>query len=549
MKKTIISAIALAAVSMAGAQTVRNLVVTDLDGKTTQIPADQIDAVVFQEVPDYVAMTHVLNTSYEESGENSGLYIVELGTSEPDQNGEPLEIGDMQIALLLKATASQDLLEPKLPAGYYRVGNSTVDYTFDINRSVVWVRAESGSEGVAPQVIIDGTVDVREEPNGVYDIRMELVTIAGNVNLRYQGQLPFPPGVSEFDTFTEPLDLTFTHGQGRFYGNWYYPFAADLTAQFFVGTISGDALTDGYILSMPIYEPKPEDCMAPGQRIADGTYSVETREEIEYTYLPYRYMPGKYVDMWGQTYMSGSYLTYISPTGHRKFGFITSGTMTVSENGTVFDFDFTTPEGVSIKGKYNGTPNIVNYCDNNEKEPPRPYSTLDSNVVLNWDPETVAISYNDGHNIIDTANDFMVMFTTPTQDKGDYILLDLFCEEDKLADGTYTIDSTLAAGHGIPGTIDFGGMMLFSWYGDLGLVDDEGYNTKLGPIASGTVEVSTVAGGQRKFVFNLKDDKGNDITGEYTGTLIDANEMNSMAKKLTKGKERKIRRAPVRTRR
>ena len=86
-------------------------------------------------------------------------------------------------------------------------------------------------------------------------------------------------------------------------------------------------------------------------------------------------------------------------------------------------------------------------------------------------------------------------------------------------------------------------------YGDLGLVDDEGYNTKLGPIASGTVEVSTVAGGQRKFVFNLKDDKGNDITGEYTGTLIDANEMESVAKKLTKGKDRKIRRAPVRTRR
>ena len=48
MKKTIISAIALAAVSVAGAQTVKNLVVTDLDGKTTQFQADQIEAVVFQ---------------------------------------------------------------------------------------------------------------------------------------------------------------------------------------------------------------------------------------------------------------------------------------------------------------------------------------------------------------------------------------------------------------------------------------------------------------------------------------------------------------------
>ena len=549
MKKTIISAIALAAVSVAGAQTVKNLVVTDLDGKTTQFQADQIEAVVFQETPEYTALTHLLRTGYEENGENSGLYVIELGTSEPDENGDPLEIGDMQVALLLKGPESPDLLEPKLPAGYYRVGNSTVDFTFDINRSVVWVRAESGSEGMAPQVIIDGTVDVREEPNGNYDIRMELVTMGGNIDLRYRGQLPFPPGVSEFETFTDPVDLTFTHAQGRFYGNWYYPFAADLSAQFIVGTITGGTLTEGYILDLTLYEPKPEDCMAPGQRIADGTYGVETREDIAYTYLPYTYNPGKYLDFMGQVYMSGSHLTYLSPTGHRKYGFITGGTMTVSGNGTVFDFDFTTAEGVSVKGKYNGTPTIGNYCDNDEKEPKRPYSTLDGGVELNWDPETVAVSYNGGHSIIDTANEFMIMFTTPTQDKGDYILLDLFSEGEILADGTYTVDSTLAVNHGIPGTIDFGGNMMFSWYGDLGLVDDEGYNTKLGPIASGTVEVSTVAGGQRKFVFNLKDDKGNDITGEYTGTLIDANEMESVAKKLTKGKDRKIRRAPVRTRR
>ena len=180
--------------------------------------------------------------------------MIELGTSEPDENGDPLEIGDMQVALLLKGPESPDLLEPKLPAGYYRVGNSTVDFTFDINRSVVWVRAESGSEGMAPQVIIDGTVDVREEPNGNYDIRMELVTMGGNIDLRYRGQLPFPPGVSEFETFTDPVDLTFTHAQGRFYGNWYYPFAADLSAQFIVGTITGGTLTEGYILDLTLYE-------------------------------------------------------------------------------------------------------------------------------------------------------------------------------------------------------------------------------------------------------------------------------------------------------
>ena len=543
MKKAIIlPSIALAAVSFAGAQTVRNLEVTDLEGKTTRFPADQIAAVIFEETVDYMPLSHYLNSAYEEIGDASAQYIVEFGTAEPDASGNPAAIGDMQVALLMRAPRSESLLEPKLPEGYYRTGNNTANFTFDVTRSAVWVRAEEGEDGVSALMILDGTADVRAEADGRYDIRLEFVTLAGPIELRYQGELPFPPGVSEFDVFTEPVDVTFSNAQGRFYGNWYYPFAADMTTQFYVGTVIDGTMTEGYILEMPIFEPKPEDCMAPNQRIADGTYSVETRDQIAYTYLPYRFTPGAYKDFLGQQYMSGSHLTYLSPTGHRRLGFITGGTMTVSGNGTSFVFDLVTAEGVSVKGTYNGTPYIGNYCDNDVKEPARPYSTLEENVVLNWDPATVAISYNEGHSILDDANTIMLMFTDPAQEKGDYISLDLFTESETVPDGTFTIDSTLAAGHAIPGAIDFAGQMMFSWYGDLGLVDDEGYNTKLGPIASGTVTISTLGDGSRKFIFNLKDDRGNDITGEYTGVLIDGNQEASMQKKLAKGAERKIRR-------
>lgn len=548
MKKAIIPAIALAAASFAGAQTVRNLVVTDLDGKTTQFPADQIAAVMFEETVEYRPLNRYLKSAYEESGAGSGQYIIEFGTGEPDASGNPAEIGDMQVALLMRAPRSESLLEPKLPAGYYRTGNNTENFTFDMTRSAVWMRVEEGDEGVSALMILDGTADVRVEENGNYDIRLEFSTLAGPLELRYQGELPFPPGVSEFDVFTEPVDVVFTNAQGRFYGNWYYPFAADLTTQFYVGTVVNGIMTDGYILELPIYEPKPEDCMAPSQRIADGTYTVETREKIAYTYLPYRFTRGEYKDFFGQPYVSGSHLTYLSPTGHRRLGFITGGTMTVSGNGTSFVFDLVTAEGVSVKGTYNGTPYIGNYCDNDEKEPKRPYSTLQENVTLSWDPATVAVSYNDGHSILEDANTIMLMFTDPAQEKGDYISLDLFVDGETVPDGTFTIDSTLAAGHAIPGAIDFAGQMMFSWYGDLGLVDDEGYNTKLGPIASGTVAISTLGDGRRKFVFNLKDDRGNDITGEYTGVLIDGNQEASVSKKLTKGAARKFSRASARIR-
>lgn len=539
MKKIIFSALALAAVSMAGAQTVRNLVVTDKDGVTREFPADQIDGIIFQEAPEYVDLTQLLVTNYEESG-NSGMYHIEFGTSEPDASGDPLNVGDMQVALLLQGPQSADLTNPVLPAGYYGIGNSTSDYTFDVNRSAVWVRSEEGPDGVAPLMIMNGTVDVRIESEGMYDIRMELVTLSGEIDLRYQGPVPFEGGYSAFEPFTEPVEVDFTGAQGRFYGNWFYPFSADLNAQFFVGNIEDGYLKDGYILTLDFNEPKPEDCMAPGQRVADGTYTVETREAFAYTYLPFRFNKGRITDFMGQPFTQGTYLQYIAPTGHRKQGLITDGSFTVSENGTKFEFNFVTEEGVSITGTYQGVPNIGNYCDNDEKEPQRPYSTLTEDVVLEWVPETMALTYNEGHSILDNANTLVVMVTDPAQAAGDYIMFDLLTESAVLEDGTYTVDRTLEPGHIYPGTVDFGGSPMFAWYGDLDTTDGEGYQTILGPIESGTITVTTLADGQKKIEFNVADDNGHSITGNYIGTVLDITDFPTEVSKHKKAANRNI---------
>lgn len=539
MKKIIFSALALAAVSMAGAQTVRNLVVTDKEGVTREFPADQIDGIVFQEAPEYVDLTEFLVSEYEESG-NSGMYHIEFGTGLPDAAGNPADIGDMQVALLMQAPKSESLLNPRLPAGYYSIGNSTQDFTFDINRSAVWVRSEEGNEGVAPVMIMGGTVDVRMNDEDVYDIRMEFITMGGEINLRYQGPVPFEAGVSDYEPFTEPVDLTFAGGQGRFYGNWYYPFAADLSTQFYVGTIVDGYLKDGYILDIDFCEPKPEDCMASDQRVADGTYSAENREGFAYTYLPFRFNKGSRVDFMGQEYITRTRLTYVSPTGQRKLGLITGGTFTVSENGTKFVFDFTTQEGTAITGTYDGQPVIVNYCDNDVKEPERPYSTLVGDVELEWVPSTLALVYNEGHSVLDDLNNLVVMVTDPAMQAGDYIMFDLLTSSDTLADGTYTIDRTLADGHIFPGTFDFGGNTILAWYGDLDSTDPDGYQLYLAPLESGTVTVSTLEGGDRKIEFNVTDDAGHSITGSYIGSITDITNASSQVKKYRKAADRTI---------
>ncbi len=540
MKKILFSTIAMAAVILVCAQTVRKLEVVEKNGKINSFDADQVQAVVFQEAPRYVQLTDLINTAYEEKG-NSGLYAIELGTSAPDMAGYPAQVGDMQISMLLMAPKSADLSKPVLPAGFYTIGNSSADYTFDVAKSILWIRTAEGAEGVSPQMIVAGTVDVRES-EGNYDIRCEFTTMGGAVDMRYVGPLPINEGVSDFSSFTEPLDLTFTSASGRFYGNWYYPFAADLTAEFFQGTVTDGTLTDGYRLYLDLYEPKPADCMAPDQVIADGTYSVETREDFAYTYLPFRFNKGKFIDFLGEKVLTSTRVEYISE-GRRKLGLIDAGTFTVSDNGTKFVFDLRTSDGISVKGTYTGKPAIRNFCDNDEKEPKRPYSSLKENVSLKWVEETVALGYDCGHAILDNANSYILMVTDPNMKNGDYISIEMLIDGSTVADGTYSVSRTLAAGNIIPGTVDFGGQPLFSWYGNLNDIDDEGYNNTMAPIESGTMSISTLTDGKRKIVFDFKDDNNHLITGEYTGAIINGNDpVNSLpVKNLKKDSSRKIR--------
>lgn len=543
MKKIIFSALALASVTLAGAQTVRNLVVTDKDGVTHEFAADQIDGVIFQEAPQYISLEKLLVARYEESG-NSGMYHIEFGTGEPDADGQPKNIGDIQVALLMQAPKSENLSEPVLPDGYYRVGNSTSDFTFDVTRSAVYVRAEEGPEGVAPAMIMNGTVDVRAGEDGNYTIDMEFVTTGGEIYLSYSGTVPFEAGYSEYQPFTEPVNVDFANGQGRFWGNWYYPYSADLMAMFSAGEIVDGVMKDGYILSIYFCEPKPEDCMAPGQRVADGTYSVESRNIAASSYLPFRFTPGAYVDFLGEPVLSGSRLEHISSDGQRRLGLITGGTFTVSENGTKFDFDLTTAEGVAVTGSYTGVPMIGNYCDNDVREPQRPYSTLTEDVPLEWADGTIALSYNMGQSVLEDANTLTVMITEPSMEKGDFIMFDLLSNDGILTEGTYTVDRVLEPGHIFPGTVDFAQSMIFAWYGDLDSTvteNGETYQTDLGPIESGTVTVTDLGNNRVKIVFDVMDDNGHSITGEYSGELIDASAIPTQAARYAKGAKRLLR--------
>ncbi len=531
----------LAAFAVAGAQTpVKNLVVTEKDGNNNYYPASDVENIYFTPAPEYEQMDQVLLTRYEEKGE-LGLYHIELGMGQPDAEGQPAQIGQAQVALMIAGTWSDNLREPKLPAGYYRLGNGSAPWTFDATQSTVWVRVAEGSDGVTPLMILDGTVDVRTEA-GEYDIRMELTTMDGSeYDFIYKGALQFPGGVSDFEAFTEPVNIDFERAQGRFYGNWYYPFAADLTAEFYKGTIENGQLVNGYYLQLDFYEPKPEDPMAPVQTIADGTYTLETRNAIQYVYLPYRFNAGAKVDFMGAEYITKTYITYTSPEGKRKLGLITGGTFTVSDNGSKFVFDFTTKEGVSIKGSYTGKPNLQNYCDNATAEPKRPYSTLTDNHAITWADGTQALTFNEGHSILDDLNTFVFYICRPAMDRGQYIQFYILTDKNEISDGTYPLNWELVNGNMIPGTLGFGGETLFSWYGDLDSTDEEGYQSILACLATGNITITSQADGTKKIVLDLTDDAGKKITGEFTGSITDITPDQAQVSNIKKACERAMR--------
>jgi len=530
---------ALAAFAVAGAQApVKNLVVTDKDGNNNFYPASDVENIYFTPAPEYETMDQVLLTRYEEKGE-LGLYHIELGMGLPDAEGQPAQIGQAQVALMIASTWSDNLREPKLPAGYYRIGNGSAPWTFDVTQSTVWVRVAEGPDGVTPLMIIDGTVDVRTEASGEYDIRMEFTTMDGSsYDFIYKGELQIQGGVSDFTPFTEPVNIDFDIAQGRFYGNWYYPFAADLTAEFYKGTIVNGTLVDGYYLQIDFYEPKPEDYMAPVQTIADGTYTLETRNGIEYTYLPFRFNAGKKIDFMGAEYITKTYLTYTSPEGKRKLGLITGGTFTVSENGSKFVFDFTTNEGVSIKGSYTGKPNLKNVCDNDETAPERPYSSLVGDHTLTWADGTQAAFYNEGHSILDDLNTFTFYICRPSFDSGQYIQFSILSDKEEISDGTYPINPELVNGNMIPGALQFNGVSMFSWYGDLDSTDDDGFQTILACLTSGNMTITSQPDGTKKIVLDLTDDAGNKITGEFTGSITDITPDPAQVRNIKKAYER-----------
>lgn len=433
---------------------------------------------------------------------------------------------DMQVFIDFYNEADSDPINPVLPSGTYEPNADFSAFSYNPGNSYVDIIVDGGELVSSP---IMGTVTV-ERTGPTYTI-----TVVGTLMLlddmefsaRYTGTLQFVQGgTSAFEYFDKDFEVTAKEAQMRYWGGWFYQFADDVGVEMFDGEFDDNgSMTSGYYLHISrVLMPKYADYNAEYVPLADGVYEVTTLPDATYC-QPYTIEHGRMEDLLGDKHFVGTYITYVDGDT-KRVALITGGTMTVEHSGESYMItaDFVAENGVKVKVNYSGELAVGNFNDNDESEPVRPYTTLTADHTYNFPAESTYTAACYGEYVKKGFDLWFITIMgyndTYPDGYGDMFTAEFVVESggarDKMPTGTYNIALEVEDRTMFPGFTDFAGNILFTWYGDL-TPDAEGYSSQVAPIASGTVTVEETDGGNYHFTFDLVDDAGNKITGEWTG--------------------------------
>ncbi len=440
--------------------------------------------------------------------------------------------GDVQLVLDLYNEPDADPINAVLPNGVYE---PTGDYApFTYNPSYTYASIVVGGELLQEPIM--GTVTV-DRKGAEYTILVDGVLFSSQtpIKLIYKGPIQFvQTATAEWERFDSSQEVTFEESQGRYWGNWFYPFADDLGIEFFQGEFDENGtLVKGYYLHLTsLYMPKLSDYNAQTIEIANGVYTVvPNRPDYIKSYaLPFTFDYGQVSTLYEQMVFQGTYVTYVDKAQNINLvGIVADGTITVSGSGAdkLVEFDFVTEEGISIKGSYQGNPNLGNYNDNDQNYnwASRPWTSLTTDHTYEWKPETTASAFLLGDYIKEGLDNWMVMIMAMNSEYpggyGDFFTTELLVPSTngfEFPTGTFNIGLNLEPQTMLTGYMDYSGIVSFTYYGDL-TPDVEGYSTHSVAIEEGTVTISR-EGDEYKFVFNMMDGLGNKITGEWQGAVM-----------------------------
>ena len=437
--------------------------------------------------------------------------------------------GDIQVFIDFYNVEDSDPLNALLPNGVYEPNSDYSPFTYDPSSSYVDIVVDG--EVVTSPIL--GTVKV-ERTGATYTITVEgELMLLDNLlfSARYTGSIQFVQGgTSAYEFFDEDVTIDMDEAQMRYWGSWFFPFCDDVGVEMFDGTFDNNGtLQNGYYLHLSrIFMPKYADYNAASVPLAEGHYDVVYDALSDMYCLPYFFDAGKIQEYFGDKYFTGTYLQYVENGQVKKVGLVTGGSFDVEYNGTehTITMNFVTDNGHNLTLTYSGAINSVNYNDKDETMPERPWTTLDGDHEYNFPAETQGYAFCLGEYMKPGFDNWMLMIYASNAQYpdgyGDMFTTEFLVEtggsRTSLPTGTYNVSLDVADHTMFTGVVSYAGAILFTWYGDV-TPDFEGYSTETAPITEGTVTVEDAGNGNYHFVFDLVDDAGYKITGEWTGKV------------------------------
>lgn len=438
--------------------------------------------------------------------------------------------GDVQVFIDFYNEEDSDPLNPVLPNGVYEPNTDYSPFTYNPVNSYVDIVVEGG-EVISTPILGIVTVD---RSGATYTITVEgTLMLLGDMEFsaRYTGPIQFVQGgTSAYEFFEEDVTVDFSEAQIRYWGSWFYPFCDDLGVEMFDGTFDENgSLQRGYYLHLSrVFMPKADDYNAEYIPLSAGEYFI-TESVLDTIYsLPYRFDMGAITDYFGDKYFTGTYLQYVENGQVKKVGLVTDGSFTVENDGknTKIVMNFTTDNGVNLALSFDGEMAFGNFNDNDESMSPRPWTTLDVDHTYSFPEGAMGSAFCLGEIMKPGFDNWMLMIYATNDEYpdgyGDMFTTEFIVEtggsRSSFPTGTFNVSLDVEDHTMFAGIVNYAGSILFTWYGDL-TPDAEGYSSETAPIAEGTVTVEDAGNGDYRFVFDLVDDGGYKVTGEWTGKV------------------------------
>ena len=326
----------------------------------------------------------------------------------------------------------------------------------------------------------------------------------------------------EVNTGGDNVEMEAGYADATYYGDQYSPGVAD-NFYFFLSDKGFDA--DGWELPNATYYRfdlfsnivNTEEGLA----IPYGTYTIDNGSSEPFT-IGAQYSAYYIMDSEGWDYAVSSA--------------ITSGTVTISEDGVVADLMIAGAHHVvTFSGDILVTDASSGGGEGGGGE--GPYSTLWEDYRCNFDDHTLYYAYYSDYYEVGYMNwTFAVM---PNDGEGDFVQFDVLAGADSTTNffGEYAINDSFEAYTSYTGYIDWDGYMVGAWY-----YTEDGYT--MAPFVDGTMSVVDNGDGTVTVEFDVYDDCDNNITGSWTGAMLSADELSTRAADIKKAEVKSVE-APV----